>query len=179
MGLAWQYSQKSSKGLTRISRIKSDFDWINRCKCVHLTSYLAQQPQFYLIYMRSVWFNYHFIQATMYAMQEELDNLDIGQPVGLPISEKSKNRLYLSWRNKKGQDCKMIGPETKCFCNHKFKDHNYLSPNGKKAPCTSSKCKCKTFDYIPSHGAYDFKCLCKHSFKEHDCITRECGRSTC
>jgi hypothetical protein len=73
----------------------------------------------------------------------------------------------------------MIGPETKCFCNHKFKDHNYLAPTGKKAPCTAPKCKCRSFDYIPSHGAYDFKCLCKHSFKEHDCISRQCSRNNC
>jgi hypothetical protein len=35
--------------------------------------------------------------------------------------EKSKLRLYVSWRNTKGIDCKMVGPETKCFCNHRFK----------------------------------------------------------
>ncbi len=56
----------------------------------------------------------------MYILPEELQNMDIGQ---LPVSEKSKNRLYLSWNNAKGTECKMIGPETKCFCNHKFKDH--------------------------------------------------------
>lgn len=112
----------------------------------------------------------------MYLSPEEIEKMDIGQQVGLPVSEKSKNRLYLSWKNGKGQDCKMIGPETKCFCNHKFKDHDYLNNKSSKVPCKGPKCKCKTFDYIPSHGAYDFKCLCKHSFKEHDCITKKCNR---
>ena len=46
----------------------------------------------------------------MYFEAEELDNMDIGQPMGLPVSEKSKNRLYLSWKNSKGYECKMIGP---------------------------------------------------------------------
>lgn len=73
----------------------------------------------------------------------------------------------------------MVGPETKCFCNHKFKDHNYLNPTGKRAPCSAAKCKCKCFEYIPSHGAYDFKCLCKHSFKEHDCISKKCEKPSC
>ena len=73
----------------------------------------------------------------------------------------------------------MVGPETKCFCNHKFKDHEYLNPKGKRAPCKAPKCKCSCFDYIPSHGAYDFKCLCKHSFKEHDVKTRKCTKSNC
>ena len=35
--------------------------------------------------------------------------------------DKTKNRLYVSWRNSKGADCKMVGPETKCFCNHRSK----------------------------------------------------------
>lgn len=56
----------------------------------------------------------------MFLGLEDMENMDIGQ-VGLPISQKSKDRLYLSWRNIRKQDCKMIGPETKCFCNHKFR----------------------------------------------------------
>ena len=46
----------------------------------------------------------------MYLSPEEIEQMDIGQPIGLPVSEKSKNRLYLSWRNSKGSDCKMVGP---------------------------------------------------------------------
>jgi len=36
----------------------------------------------------------------MYLTAEEMESLDIGQPI--PTSEKSKNRLYLCWRNSKG-----------------------------------------------------------------------------
>ena len=97
----------------------------------------------------------------------------------LPVSQKNKNRLYLCWKNSHQLECKMIGPETKCFCNHRFKDHEYLDPKGKRPYCKAPKCKCKCFDYIPTHGAYDFKCLCKHSFKEHDCLTRKCTRPNC
>jgi hypothetical protein len=51
------------------------------------------------------------------AEYEELDLMG-GQ---LGVSDKNKNRLYLCWRNEKQIECKMIGPETKCFCNHRFK----------------------------------------------------------
>ena len=42
----------------------------------------------------------------------------------LPPIKPLKNRIYVSWRNKKNIECKMIGPETKCFCNHRFKEHD-------------------------------------------------------
>ena len=73
----------------------------------------------------------------------------------------------------------MIGPETKCFCNHRFKEHEYLNPKGAKPFCKAPKCKCNCFEYIPTHGAYDFKCLCKHSFKEHDRNTKKCTNPKC
>lgn len=31
-----------------------------------------------------------------------------------------KNRLFVSWTAPNGMDCKMIGPETMCFCNHRW-----------------------------------------------------------
>ena len=31
----------------------------------------------------------------------------------------SKNKLYVTWRNANGKDCKTIGVATKCFCNHR------------------------------------------------------------
>ena len=37
----------------------------------------------------------------------------------LPI--RMKNRLFVSWTAPNGMDCKMIGPETMCFCNHRLK----------------------------------------------------------
>lgn len=68
--------------------------------------------------------------------------------------EKSKNRIYCSWRNQKGQECKMVGPQTKCFCDHRFKDHEYLEPKDKtKVCCKVPKCNCKCYLYIPVHGS--------------------------
>lgn len=30
-----------------------------------------------------------------------------------------QNRLYVSWRSPTGMDCKLVGPETLCFCTHR------------------------------------------------------------
>jgi len=36
----------------------------------------------------------------------------------------------------------MMGPATKCFCDHRFKDHEYLNPKDKWVFCKAPKCKC-------------------------------------
>uniref|UniRef100_A0A8C9L9E5 Protein FAM221A n=1 Tax=Pavo cristatus TaxID=9049 RepID=A0A8C9L9E5_PAVCR len=36
----------------------------------------------------------------------------------LPI--RLQNRLYVSWRSPTGMDCKLVGPETPCFCTHRW-----------------------------------------------------------
>lgn len=43
----------------------------------------------------------------------------------------SKQRNYIHWRNTDGKDCKAIGVATKCFCEHRLKDHSYLNTNNK------------------------------------------------
>ncbi|PNI40395.1 FAM221A isoform 5 [Pan troglodytes] len=30
-----------------------------------------------------------------------------------------QNRLFVSWRSPTGMDCKLVGPETLCFCTHR------------------------------------------------------------
>lgn len=35
------------------------------------------------------------------------------------LPQRMKNRLYVSWTAPNGMDCKMVGPETMCFCNHR------------------------------------------------------------
>jgi hypothetical protein len=88
----------------------------------------------------------------------------------------AKTRVYTVFRNVNGRDCKTIGPATKCFCNHRYKEHNYLDPINKKVVCNVKGCKCQCFDYIPVHGSTDFKCLCKHSYTDHNVMTHKCDR---
>jgi len=95
------------------------------------------------------------------------------------LKKNAKNRLYTTWRSNKGVDCKNIGPSAKCFCDHRYKDHNYLNPVDKKVHCKAKGCPCPTYYYVPVHGSQDFKCLCKHSYTEHDPITKKCVKGQC
>jgi hypothetical protein len=95
------------------------------------------------------------------------------------VSEKRKNRLYTFWINSKNFECKSIGPESMCFCNHRYKYHDFDSVIDKKVKC--KKCSCKLFSYVPVYGANDVKCLCHHSYREHDFSLKErkCKRNKC
>ena len=40
------------------------------------------------------------------------------------VREARKNRLYVFWRNMEtGMDCKAMGPQSQCFCGHRYKEH--------------------------------------------------------
>ena len=67
------------------------------------------------------------------------------------IKEARKNRLYVTWRNIDGVDCKNIGPASRCFCGHRFKEHFFDNIGTREIYCraTGQKCKCKMFEYIP------------------------------
>ena len=40
-----------------------------------------------------------------------------------------KNRLFVSWTAPNGMDCKMVGLETMCFCNHRYVKKVFLLIN--------------------------------------------------
>lgn len=94
------------------------------------------------------------------------------------VKESRKNHLYVYWANDKGFECKAIGPESMCFCGHRYKNHNFDNVKTKKVNCKQPKCKCPLFDYIPVYGSNDVKCLCKHSYSLHDSVTRKCSKCT-
>eukprot|EP00753_Platysulcus_tardus_P020572 PLAT8233.1.p1 GENE.PLAT8233.1~~PLAT8233.1.p1 ORF type:complete len:471 (+),score=103.19 PLAT8233.1:37-1449(+) len=89
--------------------------------------------------------------------------------------EARKNRLYVSWRNSDTVDCKLIGPSSRCFCGHRYKDHATDETETKNVHCRAPGCSCNLFAYIPVHGSGDLKCHCKHSFEQH----RNNGRKRC
>ena len=86
-----------------------------------------------------------------------------------------KNRVYVTWLNSNNLECRAVGPSSKCFCGHKFRDHDACNKK-KKVYCKMPKCKCKLFEYIPIRGAQDLKCHCKHSYKLHNILTRKCSK---
>lgn len=95
------------------------------------------------------------------------------------VESSRRNHLYVYWTNNKGVDCKAIGPESMCFCGHRFKMHNFDNVKTKKVDCKDSKCKCRLYEYVPVHGSNDVKCLCKHSYSLHDNIKRHCTKPGC
>lgn len=73
------------------------------------------------------------------------------------IKESRKNKLYVSWRNVNGRDCKMIGQSSTCFCGHRYKSHHFDNVKTRKVNCRN--CTCKLFSYVPVYGSADLKCL--------------------
>ena len=62
-----------------------------------------------------------------------------------------KNRIYVNYRcMSTGMDCKVIGPQSKCFCGHKYQQHATDNYQDKNIHCKAKDCKCKLFESIPS-----------------------------
>uniref|UniRef100_A0A0B6ZDJ2 Protein FAM221A n=1 Tax=Arion vulgaris TaxID=1028688 RepID=A0A0B6ZDJ2_9EUPU len=89
------------------------------------------------------------------------------------IPQRIKNRLYTSYSNQSGMDCKLIGPETACFCTHRYKQHKTdfdKIPNTRPIllPCKVSGCPCASYHYVPLNGSQSIRCTCKHTSEEHN-----------
>jgi hypothetical protein len=74
--------------------------------------------------------------------------------------ERSQRRLYVTWRNGSGMDCKAVGPATLCECGHRYKEHRTQN-NQEEITCRDG-CSCASYQYLPSAGAWHAKCGCKH-----------------
>ncbi|KAK3791504.1 hypothetical protein RRG08_061518 [Elysia crispata] len=88
------------------------------------------------------------------------------------IPQRIKNRIYTSYSNPAGMDCKLIGPETPCFCTHRYKQHEtdfaeVPSERPIKLRCRVSGCACLSFHYVPLNGSQSIRCTCKHLAEEH------------
>ncbi|KAM9308000.1 protein FAM221A [Gastrophryne carolinensis] len=88
------------------------------------------------------------------------------------IPMRIQNRLFVSWRSPTGMDCKLIGPETLCFCTHRYKQHKTDFKELPKQrsihlPCKVSKCQCKSYHYVPLNGSQPIRCRCKHFADDH------------
>lgn len=69
-------------------------------------------------------------------------------------------------------DCTLIGPETMCFCQHRYKQHQTDFKEIPKSrpillPCQESGCRCSSFTYYPKNGTQNIRCGCKHTTEEH------------
>nr|XP_016849857.1 PREDICTED: protein FAM221A isoform X2 [Anolis carolinensis] len=83
-----------------------------------------------------------------------------------------QNRLYVSWRSPTGMDCKLVGPETLCFCTHRYKQHKTdfdVIPKERpiSLPCKVSRCLCASYSFVPLNGTQSIRCRCKHFADQH------------
>ncbi|XP_032935711.1 protein FAM221A isoform X1 [Catharus ustulatus] len=83
-----------------------------------------------------------------------------------------QNRLYVSWRSPTGMDCKLVGPETPCFCTHRYKQHKTdyeVLPKERPipVPCRVKRCPCQSYQFVPLNGTQPIRCRCKHFPEQH------------
>ena len=95
------------------------------------------------------------------------------------LPERMKNRFYTGWRIEGGMDCKLVGPETKCHCGHRYRQHKTDYPTDKRPiPVPCKACKCKSYQYVPSNGSQEARCTCKHFSSDHD-LKMKCNKCAC
>jgi len=101
------------------------------------------------------------------------------------LPQRMKNRLFTSWTNSGGMDCKLIGPETLCFCQHRYKQHRTdfaVIPHDRPIllPCQVKSCRCASYHYVPLVGCCPIRCNCKHETEEHSEVRPyRCKRGVC
>ncbi|KAG3278004.1 hypothetical protein H1C71_004817 [Ictidomys tridecemlineatus] len=83
-----------------------------------------------------------------------------------------QNRLFVSWRSPTGMDCKLVGPETLCFCTHRYKQHKTdfeTIPQQRPIdlPCRVTGCQCRAYLFVPLNGTQPIRCRCKHFADQH------------
>lgn len=71
-------------------------------------------------------------------------------------------------------DCVLVGPETSCFCTHRYRQHKTdfaTIPPERPIPQPCSKCKCKGFHLLPRMIGGVVRCHCKHEATEHKVVS--------
>lgn len=78
-------------------------------------------------------------------------------------------RLYVNWRcSSSGLDCRAVGPQSMCFCGHRYNEHDWSAFETRQVGCKMPGCSCKCFSYVPVRGSQDLICSqCKRSYSEH------------
>ncbi|XP_022089059.1 protein FAM221A-like isoform X2 [Acanthaster planci] len=101
------------------------------------------------------------------------------------VPTRMKNRLFVSWTSPNGWDCKLVGPETPCFCQHRYKQHKtdfkeIPTERPLLLPCRVKGCRCQSYNYVPLNGSRPLRCRCKHFTDEHsEDPSHACMKSSC
>uniref|UniRef100_A0A8C1HS38 Protein FAM221A n=1 Tax=Cyprinus carpio carpio TaxID=630221 RepID=A0A8C1HS38_CYPCA len=100
------------------------------------------------------------------------------------VPRRMQNRLYVSFGVPGHIDCKLIGPETPCFCTHGYKQHCTDFEELPKErpillPCRVKGCQCVSYEYVHISGSKPVRCQCKHTTSEHsEAVAHQCKKCT-
>lgn len=89
-------------------------------------------------------------------------------------------RVWAHWvENSSGLECKAMGPSSKCFCGHLYREHSWDEyPETQRLSCKMRGCSCAEFHYVPVKGSGDLRCSgCRQSYLDHDPRTRKCKKA--
>uniref|UniRef100_A0AAV2K5T7 Protein FAM221A n=1 Tax=Knipowitschia caucasica TaxID=637954 RepID=A0AAV2K5T7_KNICA len=101
------------------------------------------------------------------------------------VPMRMQNRLYVSFGAPGGIDCKAIGPESPCFCTHRYKQHQteleeVPTQRPLLLPCRVQGCVCSEYQYVPHMGSRPVRCSCKHLPQDHAASSgHPCTRCSC
>ncbi|KAJ7991536.1 hypothetical protein DPEC_G00284890 [Dallia pectoralis] len=141
---------------------------------IHLDKTLSMAVDDYLEYRRTVGED---DEGRLFSPEEYEDYKKAVLP------QRLQNRLYVSFGVPGGIDCKLIGPETPCFCTHRYKQHQTdfeVVPLERPIalPCRVHGCGCSAYQYVHLNGSQSVRCRCKHYPHDHsettDHVCRKC-----
>lgn len=116
----------------------------------------------------------------------------------LAAEEALRSGLYGVWRNatRRTDFCSRVGPVSRCFCGHDFRDHVWKSKSRKELLPSCGSCGCRGFHYVPRRPeevgehwlprrrGFDVriwraKCKCSHGHEDHDANHLNCRCCGC
>ncbi|KAL3319150.1 hypothetical protein Ciccas_002187 [Cichlidogyrus casuarinus] len=93
------------------------------------------------------------------------------------------NRIYVAYCNPQYIECVQVGPETQCFCQHKYIQHKTdfeEIPAKRPIEQKCKNCACKSFRLMPKFTAIPARCHCKHEPSNHSVIIpNKCEKAGC
>ena len=111
---------------------------------------------------------------------EEIENVGDGGSVCLPTAQQPRYKDTVVWQCQNClTECVKVGPESRCLCGHRLKQHHPPGDGKGALSCKDPRCKCKCFFYLVAEGSWMLRCECKHKGVEHDPVTRRCKKPNC
>jgi hypothetical protein len=88
-------------------------------------------------------------------------------------AEEWTEALVVSWQCQECErDCVPCGDESRCICNHRFREHKLVRRGGREVHvCGVARCPCRRYFYHVTTGAWNCRCRCKHKVRGAGCCS--------